>query len=158
MLPSKWSEIPIPKPMSTFEVEDFKEALMGDHESLYMSDQALLGIPSPKILLAKLKQANLRRQREIRVGSFGGYRLWPLLLLSVKAEINPLLTTLEVLCTFIVLVTWVNVIVFGATGVPFVGGIALFLANCILHYWYGMWTRAKSRQACIERFKRLRLC
>lgn len=131
--PSEMVEFPIPNWEVT--TKDLKEALMGDYhgqDEKYMSDDALFLLPSPKALLNKLRKANLRKRREIQVGT---YRLWPLLLLSVKAEINPLLTTVEVLCTFLVILTWVQVIFWGGSAV--VGGVALFVALSILHYWYG---------------------
>jgi hypothetical protein len=121
-------------PVPYWEFKDLKEAIIGDHESHYMSDEALLGIPSPRVLLKNLKNANLRSKREMEVGRF---RLWPFLPLSVKAKLSPLLSTVEVLCTFIVVLTWVQVIFFGVGVASIVGGLAMFLASSILHYWYG---------------------
>ena len=130
----------IPKLMSSNEVKDLSQALMGDHEANYISDEAQISLPSPRVLLTRLKKMKLRKQREFIVGE---RRYWPLLPLLVKAEINPLLTIIETVTTWIVFVSWFEAVFF-ANALPFAGGVALFIALTVLHFWYGTYSLAAS--------------
>lgn len=106
---------------------------MGDHETKYRSDGALIALPSPKLFSKKLKKLEFRHRHVIVIGN---RRFWPLLPLLIKAEMNPLLTIVEIASTLVVILCWVQAVFF-ATALPFVGGVALFISLTILHYWYG---------------------
>ncbi len=107
---------------------------MEGYDSQHVSDEALVGVQSPKELSKRLKQLNLREKLEVKLWD---NKIWPVLPLFVKAEINPILTIVEEITTWIVLISWAQVVLFGSAISPFVGGIALFVALTILHYWYG---------------------
>lgn len=133
-------EFPIPKPLSSFEVKDFQEALMGELEGHYYSSESLLGLPSPLVLARRLKRLNFRKTFEFK---YRNRSFWPFLPLLVKAEINPILTVAEGILTWIVILSWVQAVVYGGSVVGFVGGVALFFDLTILHYWYGKWKRPR---------------
>lgn len=84
--------------------------------------------------MKRLTKLNLRDKLEVTLWD---NRLWPVLPLFVKAEMNPMLTIVEEIATWIVLITWIQVIIFGSAVSLLVGGVALFVALSILHNWYG---------------------
>jgi hypothetical protein len=127
-------EFPIPNPLGS-EAKALSEALMGDHEEQYYSDETMIGLPSPNELSKKLIKSKLRKKLEV---SAGRRTVWPLLPLMIKAEINPLFAVSEVMLTWIVIISWFRVVFIGPSVVTtFAGGFALFGALNIVHFWYG---------------------
>ena len=106
---------------------------MGDYEEQQWSDESIFLLPSPKELEHRLNRVKLRKHRQIDVGE--SRRILPFLPLLVKAEINPLLAGLEIILTILSVFCWFQALFWG--GGVVVGGLALFLALGILHFWYG---------------------
>ena len=113
---------------------DLSEALMGDEAFENIRDKAMLGLPSTRGLLSRLRKLNLREKLEVTIWN---RRFWPVLPLFVKAEMNAPLTVVEEITTWIVLISWLEVVILGNALSLIVGGVALFTALTILHYWYG---------------------